>query len=117
MELAPHASPTASSHGLIVVVDDDVVLLRGLTRRLTRTGYEVAAFASAEEALDAIAVRAAEVDAIISDRQMPSMDGIAMLHHVRARWPDIPFIVLTGDASPASAIEAMRQGAYDYLSK
>ncbi|MGD0524162.1 MAG: sigma-54 dependent transcriptional regulator [Polyangiaceae bacterium] len=99
----------------LVVADDDPVILQVVPRFFD--GFEVHAFESARLALDYLVAQDGEVDAVLSDLHMPDLDGLAFLALVRERWPDLPFVVMTGDATIAPAIEAMRRGAYDYLTK
>ena len=106
-----------SSAGRIFVVDDDPESLRLVERSLTREGYGVSGFGSAQEALDALRASAEPVDLLISDLQMPVMSGLELLAQVREAWPDVVVILLTGQSELSVAVDAMRRGAYDYLTK
>jgi DNA-binding NtrC family response regulator len=110
-----HDTPAAA--GRIIVVDDDDLVLRAVGRVLTRAHYEVSTFRSGDEALTAVERSGGAVDLLISDLHMPGMDGFELLGRVRSSWPDLPVMVLSGDASPRSSVEALRRGAYDYLTK
>jgi two-component system response regulator HydG len=103
--------------GRIFLVDDDDLLLRAVTRVLTRARYQVSAFRSGAEALAALERSGGALDLVISDLHMPGMDGFELLERVRASWPDLPVMVLSGDPSVKSSVEALRRGAYDYLTK
>lgn len=99
-----------------LLIADDEESFRGLLeRRLSRKGYLVTAVASGTEALDALAE--AEFDAAIFDMKMPGLDGIATLKRAREIQPGLPVLILTGHGSIESAVEAIRLGAYDYLTK
>lgn len=99
----------------ILIVDDDAVSLLCLKTHLLHQGYDVI---TAENGQDALASLANEhVDVIISDLVMPEMDGIQLMHEVKARMPAIPFVVLTARGSVGTAVTAIRQGALDYLEK
>jgi two-component system response regulator HydG len=103
--------------GRVFVVDDDELLLRALGRVLTRARYDVRTFRSGPDVLQALARDGASLDLVISDLHMPAMDGFELLGRVRAGWPELPVMVLSGDTSPDASVEAMRRGAYDYLTK
>jgi DNA-binding NtrC family response regulator len=103
--------------GKIFVVDDDDLVLRAVGRVLTRARYDVSTFRSGLEALSAVERSGGEIDLLISDLHMPGMDGFELLGRVRSNWPDLPVVVLSGDSSPGSSVEALRRGAYDYLTK
>ncbi len=99
----------------ILVADDDAVARELLVEVLTREGYRVRAAASGAEA-----IRAAEsevFDVALIDLRMPDVDGLAVLARIRALDPAPPVFILTAFAAIETTIEAIRQGAYDYLSK
>ncbi|HFE54016.1 MAG TPA: sigma-54-dependent Fis family transcriptional regulator, partial [Bacteroidetes bacterium] len=99
----------------ILVVDDDEILRATLTTILTRRGFEVDSVADGLEALDAI--RSKVYDLVVTDIEMPRMNGITLLDRASALNPRLSFIVITAYASVESAVEALRRGAYDYLLK
>ncbi len=101
---------------VIFLVDDDDGSRDAMARALGRVGYEVEAFASAEDALGALGDDV-EVDVIVSDVRMPGMDGYQLLREVRARWPQLPFILVTAYADVEDAVAALQEGADDYLTK
>ena len=86
-----------------------------IVARLEHEGYDVVATASGEAALEH--VRSEPFDLLLTDLRMEGMSGVELMAEVRKRWPDTPSIMLTGYASLDSAIEALREGAYDYLIK
>ena len=99
----------------ILVADDDAVARELLVEVLTREGYRVRAAAGGAEA-----IRAAEsevFDVALIDLRMPDVDGLAVLARIRALDPAPPVFILTAFAAIETTIEAIRQGAYDYLSK
>jgi DNA-binding NtrC family response regulator len=99
----------------ILVADDDAVARELLAEVLTREGYRVRAAAGGAEA-----IRAAEgevFDLALIDLRMPDVDGLAVLARIRTLDPAPPVFILTAFAAIDTAIEAIRQGAYDYLSK
>ena len=99
----------------ILVADDDAVARELLVEVLTREGYRVRAAAGGAEA---IAAAEGEVfDLALIDLRMPDVDGLAVLARIRKLDPAPPVFILTAFAAMDTAIEAIRQGAYDYLSK
>ena len=99
----------------ILIVDDEpriLLLMKGL---LKANGYEVETAKDGAAALDA--VKAGGIDIVITDLRMQPMDGMALFREVRATSPDIPVILLTAYASVETAIDAMKCGIFDYLTK
>jgi len=99
----------------IVVVDDERGMRDFLTILLKKEGHGVNAFAGGQEALDYLAAHGC--DLVISDIRMPGMTGLELLEHVKAAHPQIPVVLITAFASPDDAVQAMRGGAFDYISK
>jgi DNA-binding NtrC family response regulator len=99
----------------LLIVDDEDAFRMGLCQRLERKGCATFGAHSGDEAL-AIASRHL-IDVALVDIRMPGMDGIELLSKLKEVHPSLEVIVLTGVATVASAIEAMKLGAYDYLSK
>lgn len=99
----------------ILVVDDEEDLLRLLVQRLKRKGYLVEGVTSAEGAVTTL--REMLYDIGIFDIKMQGMDGIELLKEAKQLIPDIEVIMLTGHGTIETAIDAMRAGAYDYLTK
>lgn len=99
----------------IMIVDDDLAFRLGTLALLEDRGYDADAVADAEEAMKKFSVR--QYDLVLSDLVMPGTSGIDLLIHIRNRHPDLPVIMVTGFASIATAVEAMRLGARDYVTK
>ncbi len=99
----------------ILVVDDEANLRRLLAAQLAQDGYEVHTVADGKEAVAAL--KEQHFDAVISDLRMPNMDGLSLLAHVQAEHGDIPVIVLTAHGTVETAVDAMRLGAFDFLTK
>jgi len=99
----------------ILVVDDEQGLCAGLQEALTREGYTVDGRTQPQEAARLVEERAYHL--IISDIKMPGLSGLDLLRHARERNPDTLFILMTAYGSVENAVEAMKQGAYDYLPK
>src|ERR687894_2298248 len=99
----------------VLVVDDDQLLRKLVTVQLARSGFDSAGAASGEEALAAL--QAADYDVVLLDIRMTGMSGLDALREIR-KLEDAPeVIMLTADTSLGTGIEAMRLGAYDYLTK
>jgi PAS domain S-box-containing protein len=103
----------------ILAVDDDSSLLDVTATFLERErdNFEVITETRADEALSELAESEAEIDAIVSDYDMPAMNGLEFLEEVRERDPEIPFILFTGKGSEEIASSAISAGVTDYLQK
>jgi len=99
----------------VLVVDDEEAMRHLLAVILRDHGYEVRAVESGEDALKELAAR--DYDLVLSDVRMPRMDGIALLRKALEARPELTFIVMSAYGTHDTAIEAMKAGAYDYVSK
>jgi two-component system NtrC family response regulator len=99
----------------ILLADDDQSLRRVLEFNLEEEGYEVEAVDSGAAALERLRER--EFDLVITDIMMPEVDGLAVLDAARRLAPGAPVILITAFASVEAAVEAMKRGAYDYVTK
>ena len=99
----------------VLVVDDERNIREGLRRALELDGYTVATAADGTEALSVLATE--EIDLIIADLRMPRLSGDQLLKQVVERHPTVRVIILTGHATVEVAVQAMRDGAYDFLEK
>ncbi len=99
----------------ILIVDDEEGMRRLLSRVLSREGYETVTAAGGTEALQALAAGA--FDLVVTDIQMPGMSGVELLREVKAFDPSLPVVVMTAYGTVENAVEALRGGAYDYLTK
>jgi len=99
----------------ILVVDDEPSILKLLKEALTQWGYQVGCVGTGAEALEAI--RLELYDAAITDIRMPEMSGLDLLREIKRHDESIEVVVMTGYPTIASAVEALKEGAYDYLSK
>ncbi|HEV8329417.1 MAG TPA: sigma-54 dependent transcriptional regulator [Nitrospiraceae bacterium] len=103
-------------HGANILVVDDEVNIRGaLVTLLQKKGHDVRGVGTGEEALEHLAIAAAEL--VITDLKMPGMGGMEFLHRLKDKWPDTEVVVMTAYGSINTAVEAMRVGVYDYLTK
>jgi DNA-binding NtrC family response regulator len=99
----------------VLIVEDDAVTRKGLADLLTLWGYEVESAGEGTEALQRAAEEPPAV--VVSDLVMPGMDGLTLLSALRQDYPESAVIMLTGQGSIESAVQAMKEGAYDYLTK
>jgi DNA-binding NtrC family response regulator len=99
----------------VLVVDDEPSILRLLNEALTQWGYQVTTAANAREAIEAL--RTGLFDAAITDIRMPDMSGLELLREIKKHDDAIEVLVMTGYPTIGSAVEALKEGAYDYLSK
>lgn len=99
----------------ILVVDDEKVVRDGCHRVLTGKDYEVLTAQNGQEGLDLLAGET--VDIILLDLKMPVMSGEEMLEKSRTMYPDIPVIIITGHGTIDTAVECMKKGAYDFITK
>jgi two-component system, NtrC family, response regulator GlrR len=105
----------AMSVGNVLVVDDDRNLLEIMQMRLESANYGVTAAAREEDALQAC--KGTRYDLAIVDLQLARTDGISLMEELHLVRPEMPVIILTGHGSIESAVDAMRKGAYTYLTK
>jgi DNA-binding NtrC family response regulator len=100
----------------IVIIDDETDLLDLLKLILTeKTDYTILTTSDPTQALDWC--REHHADVFISDLRMPQMEGIELLKLLKEQDETIPFIIMTAYGTIESAVEAMRQGAFDYITK
>lgn len=99
----------------ILIVDDELSMREFLAILLEREGYEVVAAACAADALQAMS--SSSFDLVISDVQMPGLNGIELLSRIKKESPDTAVLMITAFSAAEQAVEAMKMGAYDYISK
>ena len=99
----------------ILIADDEQNLRRVLGAQLSRDGYDVLLAEDGQEALDLLAEH--HVDVVISDLRMPRVDGLSLLRTVVAEKPDVPVILITAHGTVDTAVEALKAGAFDYVTK
>lgn len=99
----------------ILVVDDEINIRGALVTMLEKKGHQVRGVATAEEGLTQL--NAAPAELVITDLRMPGIGGMEFLCRLKETWPDTEVVVMTAYGSIDTAVEAMRCGAYDYLTK
>ncbi|TPO05385.1 sigma-54 dependent transcriptional regulator [Mesorhizobium sp. B1-1-5] len=99
----------------VILIDDDSDLLKATKQTLELAGFAVSAYAVAKEALAALDRNFAGV--VVSDIRMPEIDGLQLFDRVLRLDPDIPVILVTGHGDIAMAVKAIKDGAYDFITK
>jgi two-component system NtrC family response regulator/two-component system response regulator HydG len=104
-----------TTRGRILIADDEVAARRGLGQILQEDGYEVTLASDGEEALRLVAEESP--DLLLTDLRMPKVDGHELLKRVRRAHPDVSVVIMTAHGTIRSAVQALREGAEDYLTK
>jgi DNA-binding NtrC family response regulator len=99
----------------ILLIDDDAVIRDGLQRILDGAGYSTDTFFCGQLALEALQKN--PYDMVITDLKMPGMNGLEVVRNVKLLQPDLPILIITGYSTVDTAVEAMKGGAADYISK
>ena len=99
----------------ILIADDEEAARRGLGQILTEDGYEVFLASDGEEALRLVAQESPDI--LLTDLRMPGMDGHELLNRVRQGYPDMTVVIMTAHGTIRSAVQALQEGAEDYLTK
>ncbi len=108
-------SGNGSQKTRILVLDDEAIVCKRLAPAFQKAGYLVETFndsASAKAKIDTD-----RFDIVITDLKMEGVDGMKFLEHVKDRWPETSVIVITGFATPETARESFRKGAFDFVAK
>ena len=99
----------------VLIVDDELPHVTALAKAFRREGHEVLEAGNGREALELL--RQTPVNLVITDLMMPEMDGLDVLKAVQTLFPDIEVILMTAIGTVEKAVEAMRLGAYDFVTK
>lgn len=99
----------------ILIVDDEQNVRQLIAKVLEKEGYEILTACNGEEGLEVFQKN--NIDLIISDIKMPKMNGIEFLHKVKEQEPGVGFILITAFATMETAIDAIKSGAQDYVTK
>ncbi|MBP7951985.1 MAG: response regulator, partial [Sphingorhabdus sp.] len=106
---------TVNETQTIAIIDDENDIRGALRQMFELEGYAVADYRGGEEALAAI--NAGFVGIVITDLRMPGMDGRALFNALQKLDPELPVIIMSGHGDLATAVDLVKRGAYDYLSK
>jgi DNA-binding NtrC family response regulator len=99
----------------ILIVDDEPVVCKGCERTLVEEGYEVRTSLNGKDGIELL--QDEEFDIVITDLKMPGISGMQILVHIKENYPDIQVIIITGYSTIENAIESIKKGAFDYISK
>jgi DNA-binding NtrC family response regulator len=118
--MSDHARRTADAQGMmkqakILIADDESAITTGLSAILEDAGYGVDVVADGQKALDKLV--AERYGVVLADLKMPRLDGLTLLRELQQREIPTECIIITGQATVDSAVQAMQQGAYDYIEK
>jgi two-component system C4-dicarboxylate transport response regulator DctD len=111
------ASATATDSLQVIFIEDDELVRRASVQSLQLAGFDVAGYASVEAARPALDAAATPPGVIVSDIRLPGASGLDLLEFCRERVPDVPVILVTGHGDISMAVQAMRDGAYDFVEK
>ena len=103
------------SKGKILIVDDEGVVRSSLTEWFAGEGYTTKGVPNGRDALEAVDRQ--DWDVALIDLKMPGMDGVELQRHLRDKDPELTVIMMTGFGTVETAVQALKQGAYDYLTK
>jgi two-component system C4-dicarboxylate transport response regulator DctD len=106
---------TAAEALSVLIVDDDAMVARSIGQWLALSGFAPTVVTSAAEALACLAEH--DIDVVLTDVRMPGQDGIALMRKIRELRPAAPVLMLTGHGDVPMAVEALKAGAYDFLTK
>lgn len=112
---ASNNTATAASLGRVLLVDDDRSMCEALASGLSKRSFEVIWETDPSKAMGRLVNE--DFDVVVSDLRMPQIDGIALCRQITEQRPDLPVVVVTAFGSFDSAIEAIRAGAYDFVTK
>ncbi|RMD98817.1 MAG: sigma-54-dependent Fis family transcriptional regulator, partial [Calditrichaeota bacterium] len=104
-----------AAHASILIVDDEQSVRDSIERVLEREGYQVFKAANAHEAEDIL--QKETVALVLTDLRMPDVSGLELLRQVKKQFPDIEVVMITGHGTIERAVEAMKEGAYDFITK
>jgi two-component system response regulator AtoC len=99
----------------VLIVDDEPNLRKILSAQLTRDGYDVMIAEDGEQGLSML--RDNHIDMVITDLKMPKVDGMTLLKEALREDPELPVVMITAHGTVDTAVEALKSGAFDYLTK
>jgi len=99
----------------VLIVDDELNMRLVLSAMLKKEGYSITSAADGREALQIL--KSNKMDVVVTDLKMPNLDGMGLLNHVTEQYPEVPVIIITAHGTVATAVEALKKGALDYITK
>src|SRR5579872_1132509 len=115
MATAVETPGSIKTKGRILIVDDELVVRDSLGKWFTSEGFTAKPVGGAREALEVIQQQ--EFDIALIDIKMPGMDGMELQARLREADPELTVVIMTGYASVETAVQALKRGAYDYITK
>lgn len=115
MRVTLDCSPKPKTEHRILIVDDEAVVRDSLCKWFKGAGYSAETAAGSRKALEAIQEK--DFDVALIDIKMPGMDGVELQDRLRQADPELAVIIMTGYASVETAVRAMKQGAYEFITK
>ncbi len=113
--LAPEAFPMLPEKKQVLIVDDELNLRKVLSAQLSRDGYDVLTAEDGEQGLKLLSEN--HIDVVITDLKMPKVDGMSLLRRALLEQPGLPIVMITAHGTVDTAVEALKLGAFDYLTK
>ena len=108
---------THPTTGTVLLVEDDEQSLRAVRALLAAYGFKAVCASSGAEAMQLLEEQAPDIDCVLTDLYMPGVSGMDLLMHIRQTTPDLPVVVVTGNADVPQAVTAIREGAFDFQLK
>jgi len=99
----------------VLIVDDELNMRLVLAAMLKKEGYAITSAADGREALQIL--KSNKMDVVVTDLKMPHLDGMALLSCITEQYPEVPVIIITAHGTVATAVEALKKGALDYITK
>lgn len=99
----------------VLIVDDELNMRLVLAAMLKKEGYDITAAADGREALQIL--KSNKIDVVVTDLKMPNLDGMGLLNCITEQYPQVPVIMITAHGTVATAVEALKKGALDYITK
>jgi two-component system, NtrC family, response regulator AtoC len=99
----------------VLIVDDEQNIRLVLAAMLKKEGYEVVSATDGREALRVL--KAGRIEVVVTDLKMPNLDGMGLLNCITEQYPEVPVIIITAHGTVATAVEALKKGALDYITK
>ncbi len=99
----------------VLIVDDELNMRLVLAAMLKKEGYSITSAADGREALQIL--QSTKMDVVVTDLKMPNLDGMGLLHCITEQYPEVPVIMITAHGTVATAVEALKKGALDYITK
>ena len=115
MRMQGKSGGNGQSNGVVLVIDDNPLVLSAVTLILEDNHFTPLVYSNPAEAIEI--ARGMRFDAVLSDVKMPGMSGISLIEEIHAVYPDMPVILMTAYAELNTAVDALKNGAFDFIIK